>query len=79
MKIKKGEKIRIFGDGRTEPRNFDAIALENFDTLKDEWWPVKVMEEVEGYNKIWHKGAKKECRRGIEEVGRFAGTLNIPH
>ena len=70
MKIKKGEEIRMLGDGRTTPTNFDAIALEDFDTLKDEWWLVQVEEKVEGYNKYWNPGAKMECRRGVERVSK---------
>ena len=58
MLIKEGTILRI-SHGRKG--NFNAIALKDF-SLKDEFYPVAVCQEVEGRNTVWEEGEKIPCK-----------------
>lgn len=65
MKVKKGDKLTV-----TDKRKgtYDAVALEAFDTEKDEWYPVKLdQESVDGLSSAgkWVKGDEIPARKGL--------------
>jgi len=67
MEIKKDTPLKVI-DYRSG--TWTGIALEDFDTDKDEWYPVAVAQEnpVKGLNTVWEKGDKMPCRRGLCKI-----------
>jgi len=62
MKVKKGTKLLI---NHTRKGRFIAIATKNFDTIKDEFYPIVVApenDEVQGEASAWLPGEKIPCR-----------------
>ena len=66
MIIKKDTIIQVKSSRKG---NYKAIALEDFDTEKDEWYPVALAEAkaIVGMNRnnLWIAGDKVPCRRGL--------------
>jgi hypothetical protein len=63
MKISKGMVLLI--DSSRNGR-YKAVALQDFDTEKDEWYHVAVEEdEVRGSANVWHKGDEIPCRGSL--------------
>lgn len=65
MIIKAGTKIFI-KDRRKG--NFHGIAEKDFDTEKDEFYPIITSEFVEGMANDWEAGERIPCRKGISTV-----------
>jgi len=66
MKIKKGQKLRIDCQRKG---TYDAVALEAFDTVKDEWYPVALDQDaLYGLANVWAKGESIPCRQGQAKV-----------
>ncbi len=66
MKIKKGQKVKVVG---SRSGNYEAIAVEDFDTENDEWYPLILdQERVDGLSTSWHKGERHDGRRGLCEI-----------
>lgn len=59
MKIKKGEILKITHNRKG---TFLAKADRDFDTEKEEFYPVIVLDEVKGLASIWKKGEYVACR-----------------
>lgn len=59
MEIKKGQKLNIV---HARKGVFKAVALQNFDTEKEEWYPVATLEYVEGMANVWFPGESISCR-----------------
>ena len=71
MIVNKGQLIKV-----THVRKgvFEAVAAKDFDTEKEEWYPVVVVfgETIEGLSRAWEYGTRIPCRRSlckIEVVG----------
>ncbi len=65
MKIKKDQKVTI----RSRRKGvYKAIAVRDFDTETDEYYPVATLERVRGLTQIWKKGDLIPCRRGLSVV-----------
>ena len=68
MEIKKGQKVIV---RHNRSGTWNGIAKEDFDTNKDEWYPISLDQEfVEGLNTVWHKGDNMPARRGLCEVSK---------
>ena len=67
MLIKKGTKIVV-----KHPRSgtWNGIAWKDFDTEKDEFYPVNLDQEevVHGLNTDWYNGDEIPARKGLCEV-----------
>ena len=60
MKIKKGEKIIVHHNRKG---TFNAIAANDFDTEKDEFFDVVLDDDLlEGLADDWYKGQHIPCR-----------------
>lgn len=60
MKITKGQKLIIKHDRKGK---FNAVAKKDFDTEKEEWYPVVVgVDFVEGMASNWIEGEDISCR-----------------
>lgn len=62
MEIKKDTILLVRDIGKGA---YKAKALGDFDTEKDEWYPVATLERVEGLSTTWEAGDKIPCRRGL--------------
>ncbi len=70
MLIKKGQLVFVKSSRKG---NYKAIALKDFDTENDEWYPVALAElgkSLVGMNKdnIWVAGDEVPCRRGLNTI-----------
>jgi len=66
MKIKKGTKLTI---KHLRKGVFNVIAKRDFDTKKDEFYPVKLdTNRVEGLNTYWERAEEIPCRRILCEI-----------
>lgn len=65
MKIKKGQQFKV-RDRRKG--TFRGVALRDFDTETDEFYPVATLEYVAGMANDWEPGEEIPCRRGISEI-----------
>jgi hypothetical protein len=67
MKIKKGTKVFV---NHSRKSSFHGIAKEDFDTEKDEWYPIIALEETESNvtNRVWVQGQETPCRRGLCKI-----------
>jgi hypothetical protein len=68
-RVRKGAIVQVHSvDGRHS--DFEGIALEGFDTKKDEWYPIAVHQDepVEGLSRIWGRGQEKDGRRGLDAI-----------
>jgi len=66
MLIKKGQKIFV---KHKRKGSFNAIAEKDFDTEKDEWYPIILDDDmVDGLNTDWVKGEHIPARRGLCSV-----------
>jgi hypothetical protein len=62
MKIKKGTLVQV---NHSRSGNWKALATKDFDTKKDEWYPLQLVdEEVNGMSTSWIKGDEMPARRG---------------
>lgn len=64
MKIKKDTMLEV---NHSRSGRWIGIATEDFDTEKDEWYPLVLAQEttVHGLNTSWEKGEKVPARRGL--------------
>ena len=66
MIIKKDTVIQVKSSRKG---NYKAIVLKDFDTEKDEWYPVALAEAkaIVGMNRnnLWIAGDEVPCRRGL--------------
>ena len=64
MIIKKGAILDV---KHSRSGNWTGIATEDFDTEKDEWYPLALAQEeiVEGMNIFWEKSNDMPARRGL--------------
>lgn len=60
MKIRKGQTIEV---RHIRKGVFKAVALKDFDTVKDDEYPIATWEYVRGYCFEWYKGDPIPCRR----------------
>ena len=79
MKIEKGQTVSV---NDLRKGKFKAIALEDFDTDNDEWYPLIVGkgEYVKGLNTFWEEGDDIPSKRGIaviEEIVSVDNSENI--
>jgi len=66
MKIKKGQLVLV---KHSRSGNWKGVAEEDFDTEKDEWYPLNLAQESsEGLTTSWVKGESMPARRGLCEV-----------
>ena len=65
MIIKKGTNL-IVKDRRKG--TFKGIAKEDFDTEKDEFYPVITKQCVYGMANDWEAGEEIPCRKGISKI-----------
>ena len=69
MIIKKGQKFKVYG-GRGKG-NYIGEATADFDTEKDDWYPVKTLQYVACISRDWIEGENIPCRNGIDIIGEF--------
>ncbi len=62
MKIEKGQKLII---SHARKGVFNAIALQDFDTETEEWYPVATADYVEGMVNDWLPGESIPCRNTL--------------
>ena len=66
MKIKKGTLLQV---KHSRSGNWKGIATKNFDTEKEEWYPIKLAEErVDGLNTSWFKGDDMPARNCLCKI-----------
>lgn len=65
MIIKAGTKLYVM-DRRKG--NFYGVAEKDFDTEKDEFYPIITSEYVAGMANDWEPGERIPCRKGISTV-----------
>ncbi len=65
MIIKKGQTFTV-QDRRKGA--FKGVAIADFDTEKDEFYPVATLEYVAGVANDWEPGEAIPCRRGISTI-----------
>jgi len=67
MKIKKGTHLEI---NHSRKGKFKAIATKDFDTEKDDIYPVAVAQEgrVDGLVKQWLKGEEIPCKAHLCKI-----------
>jgi len=69
MKVKKGELLEI---NHTRKGVFKGIAMENFDTEKNEFYPIVLADDlVVGASMDWVKGEKIPCRVSLCSIKRI--------
>lgn len=69
MFVKAGQKVKVKG-GRGKG-NYIGIAIRDFDTEKDEWYPIKTTQYVCGCRNDWVEGEEIPCRNGIDEIAEI--------
>ena len=64
MEIKEGTKLKV---RHARKGAFDAVATADFDTEKDEWYPVATAEVVKGKSTMmeWVPGESIPCRNSL--------------
>jgi len=65
MKIKKGQRLHVV---HTRKGEFDAVAIEDFDTETRTFYPVALAKHnpvVEGLNSNWEPGEEIPCRDSL--------------
>lgn len=67
IQIKKGTLLNV---NHSRSGNWVGIATEDFDTEKDEWYPIALAQEqiVKGMRTYWTKGDSMPARRGLCKV-----------
>lgn len=62
MIVKKGTRVRV-----THQRKgtFEAIAIRDFDTEQEEFYPFATLEYVQGMSMNWEAGESIECRNSL--------------
>ena len=72
MKIRKGTILIV---KHSRKGKFFGKAFKDFDTEKDEWYPIVVAqkENVGGLNNEWKNGEEIPCRKGLCSVVK--GTI----
>lgn len=65
MKIKKGQKFIVKSRYKGV---YKAIALKDFDTKKDEFYPVAALHTVKGFTQKWKKGDPIPCNRSLSRI-----------
>ena len=66
MKIKKGTLLQI---SHTRRGTFKGEANRDFDTEKDEWYPIILIDDIVwGLNTSWKKGEEIPCRRNLSKL-----------
>ena len=71
MKILKGTLLLVTG----RKGAWKGVALKDFDTDKDEWYPLASAQEedIVGFNTRWFKGEEVPSRRGVCTVEKIKG------
>ena len=64
MKIKKDTLLNV---NHSRSGKWVGIATDDFDTEKDEWYPIALAQEAEVHrlNTFWEKGENMPARRGL--------------
>jgi len=62
MLIKKGQKLLI---KHKRTGTFYALAMRDFDTKNESFWPVTACEQVHGLNTYWVPGEEIPCRQSL--------------
>ena len=70
MKIKKGTKL-IVNDVRKGV--YHAVAVNDFDTCTDEFYPVIAAQTVYGLVNEWEAGELVPCRKSLAKIEIFEG------
>ena len=67
MIIKKGTVLDVT---HSRSGKWRGIAAKNFDTIKDEWYPILLHQEddVNGLNTDWEKGEEMPARKGLCKI-----------
>lgn len=65
MKVIKGQEFTVKD---LRKGTFRAVALQDFDTEVDEFYPVATQEYVSGMANDWEAGEQIPCRRGISTI-----------
>jgi len=67
MIIKKGTFLNV---RHSRKGNFKGIATKDFDTEKEEFYPIAVMQEkpVEGLDTEWKQGEEIPCRNTLCKI-----------
>ena len=67
MKIKKGTLLQV---NHSRSGNWKGIATKDFDTEKEEFYPIALAQEkeVHGLNTIWEKGDNMPCRNTLCKI-----------
>lgn len=65
MLIKQGQHFTVKDKRKGK---FKGEALRDFDTEKDDFYPVATLEYVEGMTTEWFPGDEIPCRKGISEI-----------
>lgn len=62
MIIKKGTKVRV---KHCRKGNFNAVAIRDFDTEKETFYPFATLQYVRGMSTDWEEGETIECRNSL--------------
>lgn len=65
MKILKGQNLIVKSRRK---RTYKGVAIRDFDTENDEWYPVAARECVYGLSTDWLAGEEVPCRRGLDFI-----------
>lgn len=67
MKIKKGTLVFV---NHSRSGKWHGIATKDFDTVKDEWYPLASAEKrsIDGLNTQWFEGEDVPARRGLCKI-----------
>ena len=76
MKIKKGTSLKI---SHTRKGQFYGIAYEDFDTTKEEFYPIKVaqIKAIQGANTEWNVLDKIPCRGKFCKIEKIESTQKL--
>lgn len=65
MIVKKGQTFLVVDRRKGK---FRGVALQDFDTEADEFYPVATLEYVSGMANNWEEGEAIPCRKGISKI-----------
>ena len=67
MLVKQGQLIKVT---HTRKGTFEVVAAKDFDTEKEEWYPVAIAygETIEGLSRAWEYGTRIPCRRSLCKI-----------
>ncbi|MCP6727382.1 MAG: hypothetical protein KJI69_05235 [Patescibacteria group bacterium] len=77
MKIKKGTILDV---NHSRSGKWRGIATKDFDTVKDEWYPLALYQEttVHGLNTSWEVGEEMPARRSLCTVTKIKNAQEKP-